>query len=126
MLPLAARARRFPRPPREAARARVRPSPASAASAKPRAREEARPHHARRRRREHRARRAAARRASRPARPRLADEAHSLGEKLGDAVTLWALRARRPPDEDHPYGHGRIESLGALGVSRGCSRRRRA
>ena len=48
----------------------------------------------------------------------VADAAHSVGDLLGDGVTLWALRAaRRPPDDDHPYGHGRIETLGALGVA---------
>jgi cation diffusion facilitator family transporter len=27
--------------------------------------------------------------------------------------------ARAPPDEGHPYGHGKIESIGSLGISLG-------
>ena len=35
---------------------------------------------------------------------------HSLSDLLSDGVTLWAVRlARLPPDDDHPYGHGRFE-----------------
>lgn len=38
----------------------------------------------------------------------IADAGHSLSDLLSDAVTLWAVRlSRLPPDEDHPYGHGR-------------------
>jgi cation diffusion facilitator family transporter len=48
----------------------------------------------------------------------VADAAHSLGDLLSDAVALGALRiASKPPDEDHPYGHGKFESVGALAVS---------
>ena len=48
----------------------------------------------------------------------VADAAHSLGDLLSDAVTLGSLRiASLPPDEDHPYGHGKFESVGALVVS---------
>jgi divalent metal cation (Fe/Co/Zn/Cd) transporter len=33
-------------------------------------------------------------------------------------VTLWAVRmSALPPDADHPYGHGRFEAVGSLGVS---------
>lgn len=33
-------------------------------------------------------------------------------------MTLWAVRmSALPPDEDHPYGHGRFEAVGSLGVS---------
>ena len=33
-------------------------------------------------------------------------------------VTLWAVRmSALPPDDDHPYGHGRFEAVGSLGVS---------
>ena len=45
----------------------------------------------------------------------IADAGHSLSDLLSDGVTLWAVRlARLPPDEDHPYGHGRFEAVGAL------------
>lgn len=48
----------------------------------------------------------------------VADAAHSLGDLVSDAVALGALRiASIPPDEDHPYGHGKYENIGAFGVS---------
>lgn len=38
----------------------------------------------------------------------IADAGHSLSDLMSDAVTLWAVRlSRLPPDDDHPYGHGR-------------------
>jgi len=47
----------------------------------------------------------------------VADAAHSLSDLLSDAVTMLTLSvAQIPPDEDHPYGHGRFEAIGALGV----------
>eukprot|EP00929_Paragymnodinium_shiwhaense_P112209 TRINITY_DN80472_c0_g1_i1.p1 TRINITY_DN80472_c0_g1~~TRINITY_DN80472_c0_g1_i1.p1 ORF type:complete len:554 (+),score=94.35 TRINITY_DN80472_c0_g1_i1:50-1711(+) len=48
----------------------------------------------------------------------VADAWHSLSDLVSDAVTFWAVRmAQEPPDSEHPYGHGRYEALGALGVS---------
>jgi cation diffusion facilitator family transporter len=48
----------------------------------------------------------------------IADAGHSLGDLVSDAVVLWALRiSSRPPDVDHPYGHGKFEALGSLAVS---------
>ncbi|CAM9792277.1 unnamed protein product, partial [Chrysoparadoxa australica] len=48
----------------------------------------------------------------------IADAGHSLSDLLSDGVTLWAVRmARLPPDEDHPYGHGRFEAVGAFIIS---------
>jgi len=45
----------------------------------------------------------------------IADAGHSLSDLVSDGVTLWAVRiARLPPDEDHPYGHGRFEAVGAF------------
>ncbi|CAM9329290.1 unnamed protein product [Pylaiella littoralis] len=45
----------------------------------------------------------------------IADAGHSLSDLLSDAVTLWAVRlSRLPPDDDHPYGHGRFEAVGAF------------
>jgi len=32
-------------------------------------------------------------------------------------VYLCVVKAREPPDADHPYGHGKIESLGTLFVA---------
>lgn len=47
----------------------------------------------------------------------VADAGHSLSDLIGDGVTLWAVKmANAPPDEEHPYGHGRFETVGALGV----------
>ena len=37
---------------------------------------------------------------------------------FSDFVTLWAVQiARLPPDDDHPYGHGKFESVGSLFLS---------
>ncbi len=48
----------------------------------------------------------------------VADAAHSLSDLASDVVTLVSLRmAAKPPDEDHPYGHGRYETLGTVALS---------
>ncbi len=48
----------------------------------------------------------------------LADAGHSLSDLLSDGVTLWAIRmARLPKDANHPYGHGKFETVGALFVA---------
>lgn len=48
----------------------------------------------------------------------IADAGHSLSDLFSDFVTLWAVQvARLPPDEDHPYGHGKFESVGSLFLS---------
>lgn len=45
----------------------------------------------------------------------IADAAESLTDVAGSAVIWAGLRyAARPPDERHPYGHGRAESIAAL------------
>ena len=45
----------------------------------------------------------------------LSEAAHSGLDLVAAAVTLWAVRAAsRPPDRDHPYGHGKFENLSAL------------
>jgi cation diffusion facilitator family transporter len=49
----------------------------------------------------------------------VADALHSLSDFATDVVALFSLRvASKPPDEEHPYGHGRYETLGTavLGV----------
>lgn len=48
----------------------------------------------------------------------VADAAHSLSDLLSDIITLFVVDAARlPPDEDHPYGHGRFEAVGSLSVA---------
>ena len=48
----------------------------------------------------------------------ISDAGHSLSDLLSDIVTLWAITSSRAPqDHDHPYGHGRFETLGALIVA---------
>ncbi len=45
----------------------------------------------------------------------IADAGHSLSDLFSDFLTLWAVQvARLPPDDDHPYGHGKFESVGSL------------
>jgi cation diffusion facilitator family transporter len=47
----------------------------------------------------------------------VADAAHSVSDLLSDGVTLGTLHyCKRPTDETHPYGYGRYEALGTLGV----------
>src|SRR3981081_3516287 len=46
----------------------------------------------------------------------IAEAAHSGTDLVAALLTFWALRvAGRPPDRDHPYGHGKAEHLAALG-----------
>lgn len=48
----------------------------------------------------------------------LADAVDSTGDLVTDAVAMVAVRvSRRPADRNHPYGHGRVESLAALIIS---------
>ena len=45
----------------------------------------------------------------------VADAVHSISDLFGDVVVLLGLRwGRKEADEDHPYGHGRIETIAAL------------
>ncbi len=45
----------------------------------------------------------------------VADAVHSLSDLVSDMVALFSLRvAAKPPDESHPYGHGRFETLGTV------------
>lgn len=44
----------------------------------------------------------------------VADGIHSLTDLATDiAVLISSKAARRPPDRNHPYGHGKIETVGA-------------
>jgi cation diffusion facilitator family transporter len=45
----------------------------------------------------------------------VADGIHSLSDLLTDALVFFAARhAKDAPDEEHPYGHGRFETVGTL------------
>lgn len=47
----------------------------------------------------------------------IADAVHSASDLFSDVVVLLGLRwGRKEADEDHPYGHGRIETIASLGV----------
>jgi cation diffusion facilitator family transporter len=42
----------------------------------------------------------------------IADAAHSVSDLATDAVVLFGIRiAGKSPDEEHPFGHGRMETL---------------
>lgn len=48
----------------------------------------------------------------------IADAAHSASDVAGSFAIWVGLRAAaRPPDEDHPYGHGKAESIAAIIVA---------
>ncbi len=47
----------------------------------------------------------------------IADAFHSLSDILTDVVVLVSIKfSRRPPDETHDYGHGKIETVAATVV----------
>lgn len=47
----------------------------------------------------------------------VADGFESAGDVVASGIVLFGLvLAARPPDEDHPYGHGRYEMLSGLAV----------
>src|SRR6185503_7026393 len=46
-----------------------------------------------------------------------ADGIHSLLDASSNVVALIGIRAsRRPPDDNHPYGHRKYETFAALGI----------
>ncbi len=48
----------------------------------------------------------------------LGDAAHSGVDAIANVVGLTAIFfAAAPPDEEHPYGHSKFETLGALGIA---------
>ncbi|CAN1855871.1 Metal tolerance protein C1 [Linum perenne] len=48
----------------------------------------------------------------------IADAAHSISDVVLSGIALWSFKAgMAPKDREHPYGHGKFESLGALGIS---------
>jgi len=47
----------------------------------------------------------------------IADGIHTLSDLISDGVVLFAAgKASASPDQDHPYGHGRIETLATIVV----------
>lgn len=48
----------------------------------------------------------------------VSDAVNSIGDSLGTAIVLFALRvAQKPPDPDHPYGHTRAEAVAGISVA---------
>ena len=48
----------------------------------------------------------------------IADALHSFSDSASNVLGLIAMRLANPqPDWDHPYGHSKFESLGALGIA---------
>ncbi len=48
----------------------------------------------------------------------IADAGHSFSDLLSDGITLWAVKMSNiPKDKNHPYGHGKFETLGTFFVS---------
>ncbi|WP_456278155.1 cation diffusion facilitator family transporter [Bacillus sp. AK128] len=48
----------------------------------------------------------------------VADAVHSASDVVGSLAVYIGLRAaKRPPDDDHPYGHGKAESIAAIIVA---------
>ena len=47
----------------------------------------------------------------------IADGVHSLSDLATDAIVLYAAKhSHREADDEHPYGHGRIETLATVGL----------
>lgn len=47
----------------------------------------------------------------------LGDAIHSTADAMNNILALVIVRAAaKPPDEDHPYGHGKFETLGTLAI----------
>ena len=45
----------------------------------------------------------------------IADSGHSFSDLLSDGITLWAVRMSGiPKDKNHPYGHGKFETVGTF------------
>ena len=56
----------------------------------------------------------------------ISDGFHSLTDSASNVMGLVGLRAsRKPPDDDHPYGHRKYETLAAAGHLRVPAVRRR-
>ena len=48
----------------------------------------------------------------------ISDAGHSLGDLITDVIAWFSLRlSRQPRDANHPYGHGKFETMGTLSVA---------
>jgi len=48
----------------------------------------------------------------------IADAGHSVSDLFSDSITLWAVHmAGVPKDKNHPYGHGKFETVGTFIVA---------
>ena len=48
----------------------------------------------------------------------IADALHSTTDIIGSVVILFAVKiANKPPDEEHPYGHGKAENIASIIVA---------
>ncbi len=48
----------------------------------------------------------------------IADAGHSFSDLLSDGITLWAVRISGfPKDKNHPYGHGKFETIGTFFIA---------
>src|SRR5690625_4813561 len=48
----------------------------------------------------------------------LADAAHSASDVVSSVVILFDVKiADKPPDEEHPYGHGKAENIASIIVA---------
>lgn len=48
----------------------------------------------------------------------IADAVHSLSDVLSSGVVIWGFKAAaKPSDEEHPFGHGRAESIASLVIA---------
>ncbi|MGM8212385.1 cation diffusion facilitator family transporter [Virgibacillus sp. W0430] len=48
----------------------------------------------------------------------MADALHSASDIVGSVVVLFAVKiANKPPDEEHPYGHGKAENIASIIVA---------
>ena len=48
----------------------------------------------------------------------ISDAGHSLGDLITDVIAWFSIRlSRQPRDANHPYGHGKFETMGTLSVA---------
>src|SRR5699024_11564666 len=48
----------------------------------------------------------------------IADALHSASDIAGSIVVLFAVKiANKPPDKEHPYGHGKAENIASIIVA---------
>ena len=48
----------------------------------------------------------------------IADSVHALSDLISDFLTLFSVKlAKKPANQDYPFGYGKVETVGALAVS---------